>query len=61
MDSIQTTAICKSELLGLNIPEKELHTLASKVDCKFRVWPATYLGLPLGGDAQDHLLLGPDH
>ena len=37
-------------MLGINLEEHEVTYLADIVECSVGVWPAKYLGLPLGGN-----------
>lgn len=40
--------IAKSTLVGINVSEEELLSLASVAGCEVGLWPLSYLGMPLG-------------
>ena len=42
--------MAKSALVGINIVEEEVVSLADEVGCEVGSWPMSYLGMPLGGN-----------
>ncbi|PON31455.1 hypothetical protein PanWU01x14_369730, partial [Parasponia andersonii] len=42
--------MAKSTLLGINVDEELVHSLADSSGCKVGNWPIKYLGMPLGGN-----------
>ena len=49
----------KISMLGINLEEEEVTYPADLVECSVGVWPAKYLGLPLGGNPKKKTLWEP--